>query len=76
MPDSPTHTLTPEETRFLLWYALKLIRPSTLKDMQSGNNATRERSLEMATKTIMNHMKRAGHQIIRPERDGSKPLFG
>ena len=66
MPDS--YILTEAETRHLVKYALKMLSPGLLRDMQSGVAVKRDPAVEIATDVVLGHLARANHKLVKMER--------
>jgi hypothetical protein len=63
------HKLTPEESRFLVKFALKSIPAGTLQDMQRGSAEKRAAALDLAVDVVLGHFAMSGHEIHRPDRE-------
>jgi hypothetical protein len=69
------HVLTDDELRFLLKRCVQKLTPAILRDLR-GSSEKRDMALEIAATTVFDHLKGAGHRVIRPERRGADIVDG
>lgn len=60
--------LAPDELRFSLRFGLGQLPRSTLRDMQSRNQDTRDRAIDFATERMLERFD--GHEVLAPDPAG------